>query len=570
MFAASINTHSWKAIIRIKFSQNTTDVSFGKETPIYRVILTNVPHIPPTPLFDVIIIGSGLAGQSAALRLADHKRIAIVSKHRLEDGASAQAQGGIAAVFNQQDSVESHISDTLIAGSQLNDLKTTRFVVERGPAAINWLIEQGVLFTQSDGEYHLTREGGHSARRVIHVKDATGSAVQEILTAKIRAHPNITVFEHHIAIDLITANKLGESRNRCLGGYFLNNVNGEVVTLGAPNTLIATGGAGKVYQYTTNPNTSTGDGIAMAWRAGCRVANLEFIQFHPTCLYHPNAKSFLISEAVRGEGGILRLPDGARFMQEYDSRAELAPRDIVARAIDFEMKKRGLDCVFLDISHKSEQFIKSHFPTIHRRCLELSIDITREPIPVVPAAHYTCGGVITNLDARTDLEGLYAVGEAAHTGLHGANRLASNSLLECLVFSEAAAADILSQSPKPVPPLPKWDESRVIDADEEIVITHNWAELRRFMWDYVGIVRTTKRLQRAQHRIRLLMKEIDDYYANFRVSHDLIELRNLVLTADLIVRCALKRKESRGLHFSRDYSEPLKSPRNTILSRRRK
>jgi L-aspartate oxidase len=517
--------------------------------------------------FDVIIIGSGLAGQSAALRLAEHKRVALVSKRTIEDSASSYAQGGIAAVLDNRDSIESHIHDTVVAGAQLNDLRATRFVVERGREAIDWLIAQGVPFTQSDDGYHLTREGGHSVRRVIHVDDATGSAVQKVLTAKVQAHPNIHVFENHIAVDLITAKKLGYQEDRCLGAYFLDTRTGKVITLGAPNTIIATGGAGKVYLYTTNPDTSTGDGIAMAWRAGCRVANLEFIQFHPTCLYHPNVKSFLISEAVRGEGGVLRLPDGTRFMPEHDARAELAPRDVVARAIDFEMKKRGLDCVFLDISHKPAEFVRSHFPTIHARCLSLGIDITRDPIPVVPAAHYTCGGVVADCKARTDLPGLYVAGEAAHSGLHGANRLASNSLLECLVFSQSATEDILAQQPKALPPLPDWDESRVTDADEEVVIAHNWDELRRFMWDYVGIVRTTKRLRRAQHRIKLLMREIDEFYANFRVSNDLIELRNLVVTADLIVRCALQRKESRGLHFSRDYPEMLSKARNTVLRR---
>lgn len=515
--------------------------------------------------FDVLIIGSGLAGQSAALRLAQHCRVALVSKRTLEDSASGWAQGGIAAVLDSRDSIEAHIHDTLVAGAWLNDEKATRFVVENGRRAIEWLIDQGVPFTKDASGYHLTREGGHSARRVIHVADATGASVQETLTRKVRATPNITVFESHIAIDLITGEKLGTSEKRCFGAYVLDSRNGEVVTMGAANTLIATGGAGKVYLYTTNPDTSTGDGIAMAWRAGCRVANMEFIQFHPTCLYHPQAKSFLISEAVRGEGGLLRLPDGARFMPEHDERAELAPRDIVARAIDFEMKKRGLDCVFLDISHKGEDFIREHFPNIHARCLELGIDIAREPIPVVPAAHYTCGGIISDLHGRTDVPGLYVAGEASCTGLHGANRLASNSLLECLVFAEAAVNDILGSKTSPFPGLPQWDESRVTDADEEVVISHNWDELRRFMWDYVGIVRTTKRLKRAQHRIRLLMREIEEFYTNFRVSHDLIELRNLVVTADLIVRCAMRRKESRGLHYSRDYPDMLPRVRDTVL-----
>jgi len=520
--------------------------------------------------FDVLIIGSGLAGQSAALRLASSQcNVVLVSKRSLEDSASGWAQGGIAAVLDSRDSIEAHIQDTLIAGAWLNDEKATRFVVENGRHAIDWLIEQGVPFTKDEAGYHLTREGGHSARRVIHVADATGMAVQDTLTKKVRANPNITVLEDHIAIDLITGDKLGTGENRCFGAYVLNNRDGEVVTIGAANTLLATGGAGKVYLYTTNPDTSTGDGIAMAYRAGCRVANMEFIQFHPTCLYHPQAKSFLISEAVRGEGGLLRLPDGTRFMPEHDDRAELAPRDIVARAIDFEMKKRGLDCVFLDISHKGEDFIRNHFPNIHARCLELGIDIAQEPIPVVPAAHYTCGGIVSDLHGRTDVAGLYVAGEASCTGLHGANRLASNSLLECLVFAEAAVQDILASKTTKFPSLPLWDESRVTDADEEVVISHNWDELRRFMWDYVGIVRTTKRLKRAKHRIGLLRREIEEFYANFRVSHDLIELRNLVATADLIVRCAMQRKESRGLHFSRDFPEMAAKAKNTVLKRRR-
>ena len=517
--------------------------------------------------FDILVIGSGLAGQSAALRLANTCKVGLISKRTLEDSASSWAQGGIAAVLDSQDSIESHIRDTITAGAFLNDPAATRFVIENGRRAIDWLVEQGVPFTRDQAGYHLTREGGHSARRVIHVADTTGLAVQETLTRKVRQNSNITALERHIAIDLITGDKLGLADKRCYGAYALDSDSGEVVTVSAPHTLIATGGAGKVYLYTTNPDTSTGDGIAMAWRAGCRVANMEFIQFHPTCLYHPQAKSFLISEAVRGEGGLLLLPDGTRFMPEHDRRAELAPRDVVARAIDFEMKKRGLDCVYLDISHKPAEFLSEHFPNILARCLELGIDITREAIPVVPAAHYTCGGIVTDLRARTSIPGLYAAGEASCTGLHGANRLASNSLLECLVFSEAAVNDILAQPAIDVPDLPEWDASRVTDPDEEIVISHNWDELRRFMGDYVGIVRTTKRLQRAQHRIRLLKREIDEYYSNFRVSHDLLELRNLVVTADLIVRCALQRRESRGLHFSRDYPDMLPKAKNTQLRR---
>jgi L-aspartate oxidase len=517
--------------------------------------------------FDVLIIGSGLAGQSLALRLADSLRVALVTKKMLTDSASAWAQGGIAAVLDPADTIDAHVSDTSTAGAGLCDPMATRFVVEHGREAIEWLIARGVPFTPDDSAlgFHLTREGGHGQRRIIHAADATGAAVQQTLTEQVRNHSNITVLERHIAVDLITAAKLALPRNRCLGAYVLDIVRDRVLTLGASQTVLATGGAGKVYLYTTNPDTATGDGVAMAWRAGCRVANMEFIQFHPTCLYHPHAKSFLISEALRGEGGLLRLPDGKRFMPDHDSRAELAPRDIVARAIDFEMKRHGVDCVFLDMTHKSADFLQEHFPTILARCMQLGIDITREPIPVVPAAHYTCGGVVTDLNARTDLSGLFAVGETSFTGLHGANRLASNSLLECVVFAAAAAQDILSAPVTPLPHLPQWDESRVRDADEEIVISHNWAELRRFMWDYVGIVRTSKRLERALNRIRLLEKEIDDYYANYRVGNDLIELRNLVLTAHLIVKSALRRHESRGLHFSLDYPETLPRALETVL-----
>jgi L-aspartate oxidase len=519
--------------------------------------------------FDTLIIGSGLAGLTLALKLADRQRVGLITKKSLQDGASDWAQGGIAAVLSENDTLDAHIQDTLIAGAGLCDITATRHVVEHGKASIDWLIAQGVPFTRdpsNDLGYHLTREGGHSQRRIIHAADATGHVVQQTLTSRVLNHPNITVLEKYMSVDLITGKKLGLSDNRCYGAYALNCISDEVVTIAAQNTILATGGSGKVYLYTTNPDTATGDGIAMAWRAGCRIANMEFIQFHPTCLYHPHAKSFLISEAVRGEGGILKLPDGTRFMPAHDERAELAPRDIVARAIDFEMKKGGLDCVYLDISHQSVEFLQEHFPTIFARCLNLGINISKEPIPVVPAAHYTCGGVMSDLQARTDVENLYAVGETAYSGLHGANRLASNSLLECLVFADAAVNDILKKSPLSMPVLPKWDESRVTDADEQIVISHNWAELRHFMWDYVGIVRTNKRLQRAQHRIKLLQDEINEYYRNFHISSDLLELRNLVLNADLIVKSALSRHESRGLHFSKDYPDMIDNPQPTILS----
>ncbi len=521
--------------------------------------------------FDTLIIGSGLAGLSLALKLADRQTVVLATKQSLLDGASRWAQGGIAAVMSGQDTPDAHLKDTLIAGAGLCDETVTRHVVQQGKHAIEWLITQGVPFTRdigSDSGYHLTREGGHSHRRIMHAADATGDAVQKTLVSLVMNHPNITVLDHHLVIDLITGKKLGLNNKRCYGAYTLDSNTGKVTTLSANNTILATGGTGKVYLYTTNPDTATGDGIAMAWRAGCRVANMEFIQFHPTCLYHPHAKSFLISEAVRGEGGILKLPDGTRFMPRHDERAELAPRDIVARAIDYEMKKHGLDCVYLDISHQSVEFIEAHFPNIYARCLDLGINISREPIPVVPAAHYTCGGVMTDLHARTDLDNLYAVGETAYTGLHGANRLASNSLLECLVFANAAAQDILAQ-PAAVPAdLPLWDESRVTDADEQVVIAHNWAELRHFMWNYVGIVRTNKRLQRAQHRIQLLQDEISEFYSNFHVNPDLLELRNLVVNAELIVRSALLRHESRGLHYSKDYPDTLALSSPTILSPR--
>ncbi|MFC4159201.1 L-aspartate oxidase [Chitinimonas lacunae] len=521
--------------------------------------------------FDVLVVGSGLAGMTLALHLANHSRVGLVTKRALSDGASQWAQGGIAAVLDREDSLAAHVEDTLIAGAGLCDEAVTRHILGHAAAAIDWLVEQGVPFTPDvahETGFHLTREGGHSHRRIIHAADATGAAVVTTLADKVLNHPNITVLQDHIAVDLIVGAKVGRPEAGCLGAYVLDRQADRVITLSASHTVLACGGAGKVYLYTTNPDTATGDGIAMGWRAGCRVANMEFIQFHPTCLYHPYAKSFLISEAVRGEGGLLRLPDGTRFMPQHDPRAELAPRDVVARAIDFEMKKHGLDCVHLDISHQSAEFIRHHFPTIHQRCLELGIDITREPIPVVPAAHYTCGGLVTDLNGRTDLPHLYAIGETGCTGLHGANRLASNSLLECLVLARAAAETIAAAPARHAESLPEWDESRVVDADEQVVISHNWDELRRFMWDYVGIVRTDKRLQRAANRIELLKREIEEYYAHFRVSHDLIELRNLVDTAELIVRSAQQRHESRGLHYSRDYPDLLPQALPTILAGR--
>ncbi|MEW8429968.1 MAG: L-aspartate oxidase, partial [gamma proteobacterium symbiont of Ctena orbiculata] len=506
---------------------------------------------------DVLIIGSGAAGLSLALHLDSGLKIAVISKRELKETNTYYAQGGISAVLDEEDSIASHVKDTLDAGVGLCDEKIVQLVVEQGPMNIDWLLKGGVNFTRDDNSesssgYHLTREGGHSHRRVIHAADATGKEVETTLQAQVMAQSNIDLFEHHIAIDLITSERSQEKQQkRCYGAYILDHKNSRVETFAARFIVLATGGASKVYQYTSNPDVATGDGIAMAWRAGCRVANMEFIQFHPTCLYHPEAKSFLISEAVRGEGGQLKLPDGSRFMHHFDTREELAPRDIVARAIDHEMKRIGADCLYLDISHKPADFVQEHFPTIYRRCLDFGIDMTKQPIPVVPAAHYTCGGVMADEKARTDIAGLYVIGESAYTGLHGANRMASNSLLECLVFANLAAEDIHAldaETPEP-PALPPWDESRVTEPDEEVVVSHNWDELRHFMWDYVGIVRSNKRLMRACRRIDLLRREIVEYYSNFRVSIDLLELRNLVDVADMIIRSAQSRRESRGLHF---------------------
>jgi L-aspartate oxidase len=521
--------------------------------------------------FDVIIIGSGAAGLTAALNLAPHKRVAVLAKGGLSEGATGWAQGGIAAVLEAGDTFESHIEDTMIAGGGLNDRAIVEFVVENAPRAIERLEQLGVPFNTEGTALHLTREGGHSHRRIVHVDDATGWAVQQALERAAEAHPNITLIPDMAAIDLITGRN-GERYSgdgHVWGVYALNRKTGHVDAFVAPATILATGGAGRTYLYSTAPRGATGDGIAMAWRAGARISNMEFMQFHPTCLYNLEVKNFLITEAVRGEGGHLLIPSGPeagrRFMPDFDPRAELAPRDIVARAIDHEIKRLGLDYVHLDISHMPPEFVTHHFPTIYAKLLTLGVDITTQPIPVVPAQHYTCGGVLIDRDGRTDLPGLYAAGEVSQSGLHGANRLASNSLLECFVFGEAAARHILANPGSAPPPIRAWDESRVTDSDEEVIVQHNWREIRRFMWDYVGIVRTTKRLERATHRIALLQSEVAEYYGHFRVTPDLIELRNLVEVAGLIVRSALSRHESRGLHYTTDYPETLQVAVDTIL-----
>ena len=522
-----------------------------------------------THLYDVLIIGSGAAGLTSALQLDKNLNIALISKSSLQGGASWHAQGGIAAVFDENDSADAHVEDTLIAGAGLCHEESVRFVVENGPEAVSWLIEQGVTFTRESNQqnYHLTQEGGHSHRRILHTADATGKEVTGTLVDQAIAAPNIDIFEHHCAVDLVTQADKNSRKIRCTGAYLLDIQTSVISLFQAKSVILASGGASKAYLYTSNPDGASGDGIAMAWRKGCRVANLEFNQFHPTCLYHPKAKSFLITEALRGEGAILRLPNGSAFMKNFHPDAELAPRDVVARAIDHEMKRLGSDCLYLDISHQSAEFITEHFPTVYKQCLQYGIDITTDPIPVVPAAHYTCGGIMVSNDGQTDLLNLYAIGENAFTGLHGANRMASNSLLECLVYAQGAARKINQQVGQiPVPDfIPEWDESRVGHSDEDVVISHNWDELRRFMWDYVGIVRTDKRLARAQHRIKLLQKEIQEYYSNCLITRDLLELRNLATVSELIIRCAMQRKESRGLHFTLDYPELSPIARDTVM-----
>ena len=517
---------------------------------------------------EVLVIGSGAAGMTVAIELAAKYKVAILSKSAIESGATWWAQGGIAGVFDHQDSTESHYQDTLQAGAGLCHEEAVRYTVENGPDAICWLIEQGVKFTQNeDKKYHLTREAGHSHRRILHAADATGKEVSTSLADRVKNNPNIRLYENHIVVDLITQADKNSSRVRCTGAYVLDTQKDCVVVFQAKSVVLATGGASKAYLYTSNPDGATGDGIALAWRSGCRVANLEFNQFHPTCLYHPNAKSFLLTESLRGEGAYLRLPNGERFMSKFHPSEELAPRDVVARAMDYEIKRLGCECLYLDITHKPASFIDQHFPSVRAYCLSFGIDISKDLIPVVPAAHYTCGGIMVNDLGQTDLWNLYAVGETAFTGLHGANRMASNSLLECVVYGRAAAKAISESIPNILEfdIANPWDESRVTYSDEDVIISHNWNELRRFMWDYVGIVRSQKRLDRAEHRVKLLQKEIQEYYSNYKIGKNLIELRNLVLVSELIIRCAQQRKESRGLHYTLDYPELSPIAKDTIM-----
>jgi len=509
--------------------------------------------------FDFVVIGSGIAGLSFALKAARAGAVAIITKKAKAESNTAWAQGGIACVTDETDSFESHVQDTLVAGAGLCDEQVVRNIVRDGPGRIAELIEVGVHFDQrEDGRPDLTREAGHGARRILHARDATGREIERALLDAVARNPKITLLENHMAVDLITLRKLGLSAvpDRCVGAYVLDEASGTVLTVRTDRLVLATGGCGKVYLYTTNPSIATGDGVAMAWRAGAPVANMEFIQFHPTCLFHPEARSFLITEAVRGEGGRLVDRQGREFAHRYDPRGALAPRDIVARAIDAEMKRTGAPCVYVDITHKPADFIRSHFPTVHERCMGLGIDITRQPIPVVPAAHYQCGGIVTGPSGASSIPGLYAIGEVACTGLHGANRLASNSLLEAVVLADRAAGELIGWEPPsepPLPELPEWKSGDATDVDELVVIYHNWDEIRRLMWDYVGIVRTDKRLQRAGARLRNLLEEIGEFYWDFKVTTDLLELRNLATVASLIVDSALLRKESRGLHYTLDY-----------------
>lgn len=519
--------------------------------------------------FDVLIIGSGVAGLACALKLDKNLSVALISKGSLVDGSSWLAQGGIAAVLDEEDSIEAHVDDTLIAGDGLCHKDTVKFVVENGQKTIRWLVDQGVLFTKdkSNKNFHLGQEGGHSFRRILHSADATGKAITRALIKKVKEASNIQIFEEHCAVDLITQEDSTTNRMKCVGSYLLNLKSSEIGLFQAKTVVLASGGASKAYLYTSNPDGASGDGIAMAWRKGCRVANMEFNQFHPTCLFNADAKSSLITEAIRGEGGILLLPNGERFMNKFHKDGELAPRDVVARAIDHEMKRIGCDCLYLDISHRESSFIKESFPNVYEECLKYGVDITKDKIPVVPAAHYTCGGVIVSKDGQTDLSNLYVIGESSFTGLHGANRMASNSLLECLVYAESSASSINYRMPEISLPfeIPQWDESRVIHSDENVVISHNWDELRRFMWDYVGIVRTKKRLLRAANRIELLQNEIQEFYKNFSISRDLIELRNLTSVSQLIIKSAQQRKESRGLHYTIDFPDKSKFAKDTIL-----
>lgn len=519
--------------------------------------------------FDVLIIGSGVAGLACALKLDKNLAVALISKGSLVDGSSWLAQGGIAAVLDEEDSIDAHVTDTLIAGDGLCHKDTVKFVVENGQKTIRWLVDQGVLFTKdkSNKNFHLGQEGGHSFRRILHSADATGKAITRALIQKVKEASNIQIFEEHCAVDLITQEDSTTNRMKCVGSYLLNLKSSEIGLFQAKTVVLASGGASKAYLYTSNPDGASGDGIAMAWRKGCRIANMEFNQFHPTCLFNADAKSSLITEAIRGEGGILLLPNGERFMNKFHKDGELAPRDVVARAIDHEMKRIGCDCLYLDISHRESSFIRESFPNVYEECLKYGIDITKDKIPVVPAAHYTCGGVIVSKDGQTDLSNLYVIGESSFTGLHGANRMASNSLLECLVYAESSANSINYRLPEISLPfeIPQWDESRVIHSDENVVISHNWDELRRFMWDYVGIVRTKKRLLRAANRIELLQNEIQEFYKNFSISRDLIELRNLASVSQLIIKSAQQRKESRGLHYTIDFPDKSKFAKDTIL-----